>query len=160
MSRIVDATDLRNWVLYFANQANHEGNHEQAKAYNHCLMLIDEHTRNADAPPMEYPLPTWEQLPIDLDDITEKDYRYDKENDEWRCDECIKPEINECIGDDKAECPYPIAECCCDNLRDNVAKICFENDLDTKVAKALIDIIQKERERNECMYIQREYFKS
>lgn len=42
MSRYIDADDLRHRVLYFADARNLNGNHEQAKAYNHCLIMIDE----------------------------------------------------------------------------------------------------------------------
>lgn len=42
MSRYIDADALRHLVLYFADASNLNGNHEQAKAYNHCLGIIDE----------------------------------------------------------------------------------------------------------------------
>ena len=42
MSRYIDADALRHRVLYFADARNLNGNHEQAKAYNHCLCMIDE----------------------------------------------------------------------------------------------------------------------
>lgn len=42
MSRYIDADDLRHRILYFADAKNLNGNHEQAKAYNHCLIMIDE----------------------------------------------------------------------------------------------------------------------
>lgn len=42
MSRYIDADALRHRVLYFADARNLNGNHEQAKAYNHCLIMIDE----------------------------------------------------------------------------------------------------------------------
>lgn len=42
MSRYIKADELRHLVLYFADATNLNGNHEQAKAYNHCLRLIDE----------------------------------------------------------------------------------------------------------------------
>ena len=48
MERYIDADDLRHRVLYFADARNLNGNHEQAKAYNHCLCMIDEQkTANA-----------------------------------------------------------------------------------------------------------------
>ena len=40
--RYIDADALRHRVLYFADARNLNGNHEQAKAYNHCLIMIDE----------------------------------------------------------------------------------------------------------------------
>ena len=42
MPRYIDADDLRQRVLYFADARNLNGNHEQAKAHNHCLCMIDE----------------------------------------------------------------------------------------------------------------------
>ena len=42
MSRYINADTLRHKVLYFADARNLNGNHEQAKAYNHCLCMIDE----------------------------------------------------------------------------------------------------------------------
>lgn len=42
MSRYIDADALRHNILYFADATNLNGNHEQAKAYNHCLIMIDE----------------------------------------------------------------------------------------------------------------------
>ncbi len=42
MSRYIDADALREKVLYHADTMNHAGNHEQAKAYNHCLCMIDD----------------------------------------------------------------------------------------------------------------------
>lgn len=42
MSRFINADALRYRVLYFADARNLNGNHEQAKAYNHCICMIDE----------------------------------------------------------------------------------------------------------------------
>lgn len=42
MSRYIDADKLRHMILYFADAKNLDGNHEQAKTYNHCLIMIDE----------------------------------------------------------------------------------------------------------------------
>ena len=42
MARYIDADALRHNILYFADAKNLNGNHEQAKAYNHCLIMIDE----------------------------------------------------------------------------------------------------------------------
>lgn len=42
MSRYIDAYALREKVLYHADTMNHAGNHEQAKAFNYCLCMIDD----------------------------------------------------------------------------------------------------------------------
>ena len=42
MSIYINADSLRHRVLYFADARNLNGNHEQAKAYNHCLCMIDD----------------------------------------------------------------------------------------------------------------------
>ena len=42
MTRYINADELRHNILYFADVKNLNGNHEQAKAYNHCLIMIDE----------------------------------------------------------------------------------------------------------------------
>ena len=42
MSRYIDADALREKVLYHADTMNHAGNHEQAKAFNYCLCMIDD----------------------------------------------------------------------------------------------------------------------
>lgn len=156
--RLVDADALRKWVLYWADYMNGCSNYEQAKAYNHCLVLIDEHTQNADAPSMKY-APTYEELPIDLDEEEEDEVILFPER-EYKCDSCIKPQKWSCL--DRTDCKedYPFGECCADNLEDNIGKICFDNNLPSKLAKDIISIIKKERERNECLYVHREYRES
>lgn len=90
--------------------------------------------------------PTYEDLPIDLDDDN-------------HCDECYKPVFNECLTDKYNEdCPYDLGECCEDNLATNVGRICFEHNLPTNFAMAIIEIIQKERDRNEYLHLYREHF--
>lgn len=42
MPRYIDADALREKVLYHADTMNHAGNHEQAKAFNYCLCIIDD----------------------------------------------------------------------------------------------------------------------
>lgn len=101
-------------------------------------------------------LTDYEEMPIDLDGDEKEDCVLFPESD-FKCDDCPKPHIHKCFDSGMKECRFPFGECCADNLQDNVARICFENDLDSKVAKALIDIITKERERNECLYVHREY---
>ena len=88
--------------------------------------------------------PTYEQLPIDLDDC--------------KCDSCIKPSRWGCYNTDECREGYPLGECCADNLEDNVGKLCFDNNLPSKLAKDIIGLIKKERERNESLYVHREYF--
>lgn len=53
MSRYIDADALREKVLYHADTMNHEGNHEQAKAFNYCLCMIDD-MPTADVVPMDF----------------------------------------------------------------------------------------------------------
>lgn len=90
--------------------------------------------------------PTYEDLPIDLDD-------------DYHCDECYKPVFNECLTDKyNDDCPYDLGECCEDNLATNVGRICFEHNVSTNVAMALIEIIQKERDRNEYLHLYRKHF--
>ena len=90
--------------------------------------------------------PTYEDLPIDLDDDN-------------HCDECYKPVFNECLTDKYNEdCPYDLGECCEDNLATNVGRICFDHNLPTNFAMALIEIIQKERDRNEYLHLYRKHF--
>ena len=90
--------------------------------------------------------PTYEELPIDLDDDN-------------HCDECYKPVFNECLTDKYNEdCPYDLGECCEDNLATNVGRICFEHNVSTNVAMALIEIIKKERDRNEYLHLYRKHF--
>lgn len=68
------------------------------------------------------------------------------------CDYCTTPLRKGC--DDSCKCPYPFGECCEDNLETNVAKILFDNDIpNPQLANALIQILKKERERYECMYL-------
>lgn len=87
-----------------------------------------------------------EDLPIDLDDDN-------------HCDECYKPVFNECLTDKyNDDCPYDLGECCEDNLATNVGRICFEHNVSTNVAMALIEIIQKERDRNEYLHLYRKHF--
>ena len=90
--------------------------------------------------------PTYEELPIDLDDDN-------------HCDECYKPVFNECLTDKyNDDCPYGLGECCEDNLATNVGRICFEHNVPTNVAMALIEIIKKERDRNEYLHLYRKHF--
>ena len=42
MSRYIDAEVLRHRVLYWADSKNLQGNHEQTKAFNYCLCMIDD----------------------------------------------------------------------------------------------------------------------
>lgn len=90
--------------------------------------------------------PTYEELPIDLDD-------------DYHCDECYKPVFNECLTDKyNDDCPYDLGECCEDNLATNVGRICFEHNVPTNFAMAIIEIIQKERDRNEYLHLYRKHF--
>lgn len=90
--------------------------------------------------------PTYEELPIDLDD-------------DYHCDECYKPVFNECLTDKyNDDCPYGLGECCEDNLATNVGRICFEHNVSTNVAMALIEIIKKERDRNEYLHLFGKHF--
>lgn len=90
--------------------------------------------------------PTYEELPIDLDD-------------DYHCDMCCKPVFNECLTDKyNDDCPYDLGECCEDNLATNVGRICFEHNVSTNVAMALIEIIKKERDRNEYLHLYRKHF--
>lgn len=92
--------------------------------------------------------PTYEELPIDLDD-------------DHHCDECYKPVFNECLTDKYNEdCPYDLGECCEDNLATNVGRICFEHNLPTNFAMAIIEIIQKERDRNEYLHLYRKHIEA
>lgn len=89
--------------------------------------------------------PTYEGLPIDLDDDN-------------HCDECYKPVFNECLTDKyNDDCPYGLGECCEDNLATNVGRICFDHNIPTNFAMAIIEIIQKERDRNEYLHIYRKH---
>lgn len=90
--------------------------------------------------------PTYEDLPIDLDD-------------DYQCDECCKPVFNECLTDKyNDDCPYDLGECCEDNLATNVGRICFDHNVPQNVAMALIEIIKKERDRNEYLHLYRKHF--
>lgn len=103
-----------------------------------CNVAVDIQEKRAEEP-------DYENLPIDLDDN--------------QCDGCSKPSHWGCY--DKTDCKedYPIGECCEDNLQENVGKILFKYGIvDTKLAKALIEIIQKERERNEYLHLYGEHF--
>lgn len=91
-------------------------------------------------------LDDYEDLQIDLDDCV--------------CDSCDKPGKRGCYNMDECKEDYPFGECCADNLEDNVGRICFENNLPSKLAKDLIGLIKKERERNESLYVHREYFQN
>lgn len=57
MSRYIDADALRHRVLYWADSKNLQGNHEQAKAFNYCLCMIDD-TPTADVVKKE----KWDRL--------------------------------------------------------------------------------------------------
>ena len=91
--------------------------------------------------------PTYEELPIDLDDDN-------------HCDECCKPTMNGCYGRENLadDCPYDLGECCEDNLATNVGRICFDHNVPQNVAMALIEIIKKERDRNEYLHLYRKHF--
>lgn len=89
--------------------------------------------------------PTYEELPIDLDDNM--------------CDTCEKPNKFGCFDTHECKERYPFMECCMDNLQDNVGKILFKYGIvNRNLAKVIIDIINKERERNESLYVHRKYF--
>ena len=88
--------------------------------------------------------PTYEELPIDIDD-------------EYRCDSCGHPYQNDCFKKSDDDCPYGLGECCEDNLATNVGRICFDHNLPTNFAMAIIEIIQKERDRNEYLHLYREH---
>ena len=88
--------------------------------------------------------PTYEKLPIDLDD-------------DYHCDMCCHPISNGCDKREESDCPYGLGECCDDNLATNVGRICFDHNLPTNFAMAIIEIIQKERDRNEYLHIYREH---
>ena len=80
---------------------------------------------------------------------------YEKNN--FECDRCKYPRKHNCTDENVCKCNYPIGECCEDNLKKNVAEICWKYDIPQTIAVALIKIIEKERERNELMYVHREY---
>lgn len=104
-----------------------------------CNVAVDIQKKRAEEP-------TYEDLPIDLDDDN-------------HCDECYKPVFNECLTDKYNEdCPYDLGECCEDNLATNVGRICFEHNVPTNFAMAIIEIIQKERDRNEYLHLYRKHF--
>ena len=104
-----------------------------------CNMAVDIQKKREEEP-------TYEELPIDLDDDN-------------HCDECYKPVFNECLTDKyNDDCPYGLGECCEDNLATNVGRICFDHNLPTNFAMAIIEIIQKERDRNEYLHLYREHF--
>lgn len=90
------------------------------------------------------PEPTHKELPIDLDD-------------DYHCDECDRPAFNGCFDKSGDDCPYGLGECCEDNLATNVGRICFDHNIPTNFAMAIIEIIQKERDRNEYLHIYREH---
>ena len=103
-----------------------------------CNVAVDIQEKRAEEP-------TYEELPIDLDDC--------------KCDDCDYPNRWDCFNTHECKEDYPIGECCADNLQDNVGKILFKHGImDTKLAKAIIEIIDKERERNESLYVHRKYF--
>ena len=106
-----------------------------------CNVAVDiQKKRNADITHIR----SVEDLPIDLDD-------------DYHCDECCHPISNGCDKREDSECPYGLGECCDDNLATNVGRICFDHNVSTNVAMALIEIIQKERDRNEYLHIYREH---
>ena len=73
------------------------------------------------------------------------------------CDYCKHPDKHRCYERNDCAEHHPIFECCEDNLKKNVAEICFKYNLSQQIAVALIKILEKERERNEFMYIHREH---
>lgn len=105
-----------------------------------CNVAVDIQEKRAEEP-------TYEDLPIDLDD-------------DYHCDECCKPTMNGCYGRGNLadDCPYDLGECCEDNLATNVGRICFDHNLPTNFAMAIIEIIQKERDRNEYLHLYRKHF--
>ena len=76
---------------------------------------------------------------------------------EDQCYYCKHPEKHKCK--EKCDCVenYPPHECCEDNLKKNVGEICFKYNVPQNVAVAIIKILEKERERNECMYVHRQH---
>lgn len=105
--------------------------------------FVQAHATQNDISDMEEE-PTYEQLPIDLDD-------------DYHCDMCCHPISNGCGLKDESDCPYGLGECCDDNLATNVGRICFDHNIPTNFAMAIIEIIQKERDRNEYLHIYREH---
>ena len=114
--------------------------------------------------------PTYEDLPIDLDDEpkcadgciygwnSRECKTCDYKDDDYRCDSCGHPYQNDCFKKSDDDCPYGLGECCEDNLATNVGRICFDHNLPTNFAMAIIEIIQKERDRNEYLHLYREHF--
>ena len=88
----------------------------------------------------EFEEPTYEEVPIDLDD-------------DYYCDMCTCPEVHNCF--DNVECyeNLPEGECCMDNLEKQVGEICFKYDVAEKYAKVIVEVLRKERKKNESMYI-------
>lgn len=73
------------------------------------------------------------------------------------CDFCKHLERNKCGDLDYCKENFSPFECCEDNLKKNVGEIAFKYDVPQNFAVAIIKIIEKERERNESMYVHREY---
>ena len=75
------------------------------------------------------------------------------EKEENVCDTCGCPEVHKCF--DLAECyeNLPEGECCVDNLEKQVGEICFKYDVAEKYAKVIVEVLRKERKKNESMYI-------
>ena len=74
-----------------------------------------------------------------------------------KCDYCNHRIKNKCDEVDTCKCNHPYFECCDDNLKKNVGEICFKYNVSQNTAVAIIKILEKERERNECLYVHREY---
>ena len=73
------------------------------------------------------------------------------------CDYCKTRQKKNC--GDSLDCKegYDFLDCCEDNLKKNVGELCFKYNVPQNVAVAIIKILEKERERNELMYVHREY---
>lgn len=71
------------------------------------------------------------------------------------CDTCHCPTRYGC--QEKMDCTkeFPIGECCKDNLERNVGEICFHHGLSEVFAAVLVEVIRKERERNESVFVHR-----
>ena len=71
------------------------------------------------------------------------------------CDTCHCPTMYGC--QEKMDCTkeFPIGECCKDNLERNVGEICFHHGLSEVFAAVLVEVIGKERERNESVFVHR-----
>ena len=71
------------------------------------------------------------------------------------CDTCDQPIRHNCYENSECYENLPKGECCIDSLEKQVGEICFKYDVAEKYAKVLVEIIRKEREKYESMYIHR-----